>query len=44
MPQEVFIHAAENFGPVGAPLFIEGPANTLRMGFLTWDQILGTVI
>jgi hypothetical protein len=44
MSQEVFIHAAEHLGPVGAPLFFEGPANTLRMGFLSWDQILGTVI
>jgi hypothetical protein len=44
MSQEVFIHAAEHLGPVGASLFVEGPANTFRMGFLPWDQILGTVI
>jgi hypothetical protein len=44
MSQEVFINDAEHIGPVGAPLLVEGPANTFRIGFLSWDQILGTVI
>jgi hypothetical protein len=44
MSQEVFINAAEHISSVGAPLLVEGPANTFRMGFLSWDQILGTVI
>jgi hypothetical protein len=44
MSQEVFINAAEHIGPVGAPLLVEGPANTFCMGFLSWNQNLGTVI
>ena len=44
MSQEVFINAVEHIGPVGAPLLVESPANTFCMGFLSWDQILGTVI
>jgi len=39
--QEVFISAAEQISPVGDPPFAHGSANTFRMGFLSWDEILG---
>ena len=44
MSQEVFINTAEQIIPVGAPPFAQGSANTFRMGFLSWDQIIGTII
>jgi hypothetical protein len=42
--QEVFISAAEQISPVGDPPFAHGSANTFRMGFLSWDEILGSII
>jgi hypothetical protein len=44
MSQEVFINAAEQIIPVGAPPFAQGSSNTFRVGFLSWDQISGTII
>jgi hypothetical protein len=42
--QEVFINAAEQISPVGAPPLAQGSANTFRMGFLSWDQVIGSII
>jgi len=44
LSQEVFINAAEQISPVGAPPFAQGSANTFRMGFLSWDQVIGSII
>ena len=44
MSQNVFINAAEQISPVGAPPFAQGSTNTFRMGFLSWDQVIGSII
>ena len=42
--QEVFISAAEQISPVSDPPFAHGSAQTLRMGFLSWEEVLGSII
>jgi hypothetical protein len=42
--QEVFISAVEQLNPVVAPSNAQESANHFRMGFLSWDQVLGSII
>jgi hypothetical protein len=36
--------AAEHNGLLGSAHFSEGPSNTIRMQFLTWENVAGLVI